>query len=207
MGPITQLRAGKLCRRFTQLIVGLSFFGLSMSMMIRGNLGVAPWDALHVGLAHHLPLSFGSVVIILSFVVLLIWVPLREMPGIGTLANAILIGAVADLGLNFISQPDPMIERLALTVGGVLLCALGSALYIGAQFGRGPRDGLMTGFNRVTGRPLWLVRTVLEVLVLIAGVMLAGLSVLGIGTLLFALFIGPLTPLMLPWALVKVSPQ
>lgn len=176
-------------------------------MMIRGNLGVAPWDALHVGLTEHLPMSFGTVVVIVSFLVLLIWVPLREMPGIGTLANAILIGVVADIGLNYIAAPDAMTERLILTVGGVLVCGLGSALYIGAQFGRGPRDGLMTGFNRVTGYPLWLVRTVLEVLVLLAGILLSGLHVLGIGTLLFALFIGPLTQLMLPWALVKIKTE
>lgn len=205
LGPIAQLRTGKLCRRFIQLFAGLTFFGISVAMMIRGNLGLAPWDAFHVGLTSHLPFSFGWVFVMVSFAVLLIWIPLKEIPGIGTIANAIVIGLVADLTLHFIAGPVTLPARLALTVGGVLLCAFGSAVYIGAQFGRGPRDGIMTGFSRVTGYPLWLVRTSLEVTVLLAGILLGGLGVLGIGTVIFALFIGPLTQLMLPWVLVKVD--
>lgn len=207
LGPIAQLRTGKLCRRFIQLFVGLSLFGVSVAMMIRGNLGLAPWDAFHVGLTEHLPFSFGWVFVMVSFLVLLIWIPLKEIPGIGTIANAIVIGLVADLTLQVMAGPDTMLERLALTIGGVLVCGFGSALYIGAQFGRGPRDGLMTGFSRVTGYSLWLVRTSLEVTVLLAGVLLGGLGVLGIGTVIFALFIGPLTQLMLPWVLVPLEAQ
>lgn len=205
LGPIQQLRTGRLRRRLPQLMIGLAFYGISMAMMIRGDLGLSPWDALHVGLTRHLPMSFGWVVIVVSFLVLLLWIPLREMPGIGTLANAVAIGIVADLTLQVLDTPPYWGERLALTIGGVLLCGLASALYIGAQLGRGPRDGLMTGLQRVTGRSLRLVRTGLELTVLLAGLLLGGAGLLNIGTVLFALFIGPLTQAMLPWVLVPVS--
>ncbi|HET8597558.1 MAG TPA: hypothetical protein VFM22_07355 [Castellaniella sp.] len=204
LGPLEQLRAGRLARRIAQLMIGLSLYGISMAMMIRGQLGLAPWDALHIGVTRHLPLSFGEVVIALSFVVLLLWIPLREIPGIGTVANAFTIGAVADLALRALETPEHFWGRLALTAGGVLVCGLGSALYIGAQLGRGPRDGLMTGFHRVTGLSLRLVRTVIELTVLAGGLLLGGLGLFGIGTVLFALGIGPLTQALLPWTLVGV---
>jgi uncharacterized membrane protein YczE len=207
LGPIEQLRTGRLARRFAQLVVGLSFYGISMAMMIRGNLGLAPWDALHIGLTMHLPASFGVVFVSVSLAVLLLWIPLREIPGIGTIANALILGIVADLTLRVLNTPEHLGGRLALTAGGVLLCGLASALYIGAQLGRGPRDGLMTGLHRVTGLSLRLVRTGLEVAVLLAGLALGGSGVLGIGTVLFALGIGPLTQAMLPWMLVAVAPE
>lgn len=202
LGPLEQLRTGRLARRFAQLTIGLILFGISMAMMIRGNLGLAPWDALHVGLTEQLPISFGWVVIDVSFVVLLLWIPLREIPGVGTVANAIVIGIVADLGLQMLQTPDYLAERLALTVGGIFLCGLGSALYIGAQLGRGPRDGLMTGLQRVTGLSLRLVRTGIELTVLLVGILLGGFDLLGLGTVLFSLSIGPLTQAMLPWMLI-----
>jgi uncharacterized membrane protein YczE len=205
LGPLEQLRTGKLARRIVQLVIGLSFFGISMAMMIRGNLGLAPWDVLHVGLSRTLSLDFGWVVIGVSFVVLLIWIPLREIPGVGTIANAVIIGAVADLALRVLETPEGLPGRLALTVGGVFLCGLGSALYIGAQLGRGARDGLMTGFHRVTGLSLRLVRTSLEVTVLLVGLSLGGLGLLGIGTVLFSLCIGPLTQAFLPWTLITLG--
>ncbi|MGB6008914.1 YczE/YyaS/YitT family protein [Castellaniella sp.] len=207
LGPLEQLRTGRLARRLIQLTVGLSLYGVSMAMMIRGNLGLAPWDALHIGVTGHLPLSFGEVVIGLSFLVLLLWIPLREIPGIGTLANALIIGAVADLALQNLHTPEHFVERLALTAGGVLLCGLSSALYIGAQLGRGPRDGLMTGLHRVTGLSLRLVRTGLELAVLLVGLLLGGSAVFGIGTVLFALSIGPLTQALLSWLLVPAHPD
>ncbi|MBB5415216.1 putative membrane protein YczE [Paraburkholderia atlantica] len=207
LGPIEQLRAGKLGRRLLQLMVGLSFYGISMAMMIRGNLGLAPWDALHIGLTKHLHLSFGSIVIGVSLAVLLLWIPLREMPGLGTIANSVTIGAVADLTLQVLGTPQHFGQRVAFTIGGVLLCGLGSALYIGAQLGRGPRDGLMTGFHRITGLSLRLVRTVLEVTVLIGGLLLAGMGLFNIGTVLFALCIGPLTQTFLPWVMVTLDPK
>ena len=203
LGPLEQLRAGKLPRRLAQLFIGLAFYGISMALMIRGNLGLAPWDALHVGLAEHLPVSFGWIVIGVSFVVLLLWIPLREMPGLGTIANAFTIGTVAGLVMEVVGTPDGLVVRFIFTVAGVFLCGLGSALYIGAQLGRGPRDGLMTGFHRMTGFSLRSVRTGLELTVLLFGLLLAGFEVLGVGTVLFALCIGPLTQAMLPWALVR----
>ncbi|WP_368648103.1 hypothetical protein ABRY95_02675 [Castellaniella ginsengisoli] len=202
LGPLAQLRTGRLVRRLAQLMIGLVFYGVSMAMMIRGNLGLSPWDALHVGLTGHFPLSFSEVVIYVSFLVLLLWIPLREIPGVGTIANALVIGLSADLALQVLDAPGHLGARLLLTVGGVLLCGLGSALYIGAQLGRGPRDGLMTGLQRVTGRSLRLVRTVLEMTVLLMGLLLGGLEMLGVGTLLFSVLIGPLTQALLPWTLV-----
>ncbi|KIP99487.1 MULTISPECIES: membrane protein [Pseudomonas] len=205
LGPIEQLRAGKLMRRLVQLMVGLTFFGISMALMIRGNLGLSPWDSLHVGLAKLLPVSFGWIVVGVSFLVLLLWIPLREIPGIGTIANAVVIGVVADISLRLLAAPDAFVWRLLFTIGGVLLCGLGSALYIGAQLGRGPRDGLMTGLNRVTGYSLRSMRTAIELSVLLVGFLLAGSTVLGVGTLLFALGIGPLTQLMLPWVMITLE--
>jgi len=205
LGPLEQLRAGKMVRRFVQLMIGLSLFGISMALMIRGNLGLAPWDALHLGVTRRLSMDFGWVVVGISFLVLLLWIPLREMPGLGTLVNAVTIGAFADLALRVLGTPAPFWERLAFTGGGVLLCGLGSALYIGAQLGRGPRDGLMTGLQRVTGLSLRLVRTGLEVTVLLAGLALGGWGLFGIGTVLFALCIGPLTQAFLPWMLVTLD--
>lgn len=205
LGPIEQLIAGKLLRRLIQLMAGLTLYGISMAMMIRGNLGLAPWDALHIGLTRHLPISFGWVVVGLSFIVLILWIPLREKPGLGTLANAFMIGTVAAMTLQHLDTPNVFLERLAFTVGGVFLCGLGSAMYIGAQLGRGPRDGLMTGLIRVTGLSLRLVRTGIEVTVLMLGLLLGGVEVFGIGTVLFALFIGPLTQSLLPWMVVKLD--
>lgn len=205
LNPLEQLQTGRLTRRLTQLVVGLSFFGLSMAMMIRGNLGLAPWDALHMGLTQHFPISFGWAVFIVSVIVMLLWIPLREMPGIGTIANAVVISAVADFSLSLLPTVDNFTLRLVLTVGGVWLCGFGSALYIGTQLGRGPRDGLMTGISRKTGLSLRLIRTLLEVSALSIGLVLAGLEVLGIGTVLFALLIGPLTQAMLPWVMIHVQ--
>ncbi|MFT0534429.1 YczE/YyaS/YitT family protein [Castellaniella hirudinis] len=205
LGPLEQLRTGRLARRLSQLMIGLVFYGVSMGMMIRGSLGLAPWDALHIGLTHYFPVSFAWVFITVSFLVLLLWVPLREIPGIGTIANAITIGVATDLTMRMLDTPDQFIGRLALTVGGVLLCGLGSALYIGVQLGRGPRDGLMTGLHRVTGLSLRLVRTALEVSVLLVGLLLGGVGLFGIGTILFALLIGPLTQAMLPWTMIAVD--
>lgn len=205
LGPFEQLRAGKLPRRIIQLAIGLIFYGISMALMVRGNLGQAPWDALHLGITRYLPVSFGLVVVGASFLVLLLWIPLREIPGLGTIANALTLGTVADITLGMLGTPEHIGERICFTLGGILLCGLGSALYIGAQLGRGPRDGLMTGLHRITGLPLGLVRTGLEITVLLAGIALGGLGLLGIGTLLFALCIGPFTQLLLPWVLVDLE--
>jgi uncharacterized membrane protein YczE len=203
LGPVAQLRAGRLPRRLTQLAVGLALYGLTLGMMIRATLGNAPWDVLHQGMAIHLPISIGTAVIAMSVVVLLFWIPLRELPGLGTVANSLAVGLTADLTLSLLEAPEALWERLALMVGGVVLNALATALYIGSQFGPGPRDGLMTGLHRKTGVSIRLVRTGLEVFVVAIGWLLGG--VVGIGTLIYALAIGPLVQVMLPRCIVELE--
>ncbi|MCW2791823.1 MAG: hypothetical protein JWO76_921 [Nocardioides sp.] len=203
LGPVAQLRAGRLTRRLTQLYVGLVLYGVSLGMMFRGDLGLAPWDVLHSGLIRHLPITIGQAVVVMSFVVLVLWIPLRELPGLGTISNALVVGFSADATLALLDRPDPLLARAVLMVGGVVLCGIASALYIGAQLGRGPRDGLMTGLQRRTGLSLRLVRTGLEVTVVLVGLLLGGVA--GLGTVIYALAIGPLTQLMLPWCTVDVD--
>lgn len=202
LGPVAQLRAGRLPTRVLRLAAGLVLYGVSLAMMVRGDLGLAPWDVLHSGLARYLPLTIGQSIVVMSFVVLVAWVPLREKPGVGTIANAVAVGLSADATLALLARPDALAARAGLTVGGVVLCGVASALYIGAQLGRGPRDGLMTGLSRRTGASLRLVRTGLEVTVVVLGLLLGGVA--GLGTVLYALAIGPLTQAMLPWLTVEV---
>jgi uncharacterized membrane protein YczE len=190
LGPVAQLRAGRLGRRLTQLYIGLVLYGVSLAMMVRADLGLAPWDVLHSGLAGLVPLTMGQVIVVLSFVVLLLWIPLREVPGLGTVSNAVVIGLALDATLGLLDAPGPLWARTALLVGGVLLNGLATALYIGSQFGRGPRDGLMTGLHRRTGLSLRVVRTAIELTAVAVGFALGGR--VGIGTLAFALLIGPL---------------
>ena len=197
-----QLRAGRLPLRVVWLVVGLGLYGASMAMVLRGGLGQIPWDVFHVGLGSRLPFSFGVTVVLVSFAVLLAWVPLRQPPGLGTVANALLIGPAADLTLAALPHPEDLVPRAALVVGGIVLNGVASAMYIGAQLGPGPRDGLMTGIARVTGRSLRLVRTGLEVLVIVAGVLLGG--TLGVATVLYAIAIGPLTQAFLPWLTIPL---
>jgi uncharacterized membrane protein YczE len=203
LGPVAQLRAGRLGRRLPQLFLGLALYGASLAMMVRGALGLAPWDVLHSGFIRHVPMTIGQAVVLFSFLVLLLWIPLREKPGIGTVANALVVGVAADATLAVLAEPDSLALRVALMLGGVVLNGLATALYIGSQFGRGPRDGLMTGLARRTGWSLRLVRTGLEVTVVVIGLLLGG--ALGVGTVLYALAIGPLAQHMLPWCTVEVS--
>ena len=204
LGPIAQLRAGRLPRRLLQLYVGLVLYGASLAWMVRADLGLAPWDVLHSGLIRHVPITLGQAVVLMSFVVLVLWIPLRETPGIGTISNAVVVGLSADATLWLMDRPDSLALRTSLMVGGVLLCGFATALYIGAQLGRGPRDGLMTGLHRRTGVSLRLVRTALEVGVVLLGLVLGG--VLGLGTVLFALGIGPVTQALLPLLVVRLEP-
>ncbi|MFW6600215.1 YczE/YyaS/YitT family protein [Propionibacteriaceae bacterium Y2011] len=203
MSPRQQLRAGRLPRRLTQLFAGLTLFGLSMAMLIRGGLGMIPWDVFHAGVTKHLPLSFGTVAIITALIVLLLWIPLREAPGLGTIANAIWVGVAVDVFLALLSAPEGLVARFAMMLGGIVLNAVATALYIGAQFGPGPRDGLMTGLARRLPISLRVIRTGIEVVVVLAGWLLGG--VVGLGTVLFALCIGPLTQLFLPPLMVRVD--
>lgn len=203
LGPLAQLRAGRLGRRLPQLIFGLVLYGASLALMVRAGLGLAPWDVLHSGFIRHVPITLGQAVVLFSFLVLVLWIPLRERPGIGTLANAVLVGLSADLTLALLDAPTDPVWRVLLLIAGLGLNGLATALYIGSQFGRGPRDGLMTGLVRRTGLSLRLVRTGLEVTVVLLGLLLGG--VLGVGTVLYALGIGPLTQLMLPALTVDVT--
>jgi uncharacterized membrane protein YczE len=203
LGPLEQLRAGRLGRRLPQLFAGLLLYGVSLALMVVGGLGLAPWDVLHSGLARHVPVTLGQAVIGVNLLVLLLWVPLRETPGLGTLANALVVGLAVDATLALVEPQHAWWLRVLLMAGGVVLNGLATAMYIGAQLGRGPRDGLMTGLARRTGRSLRSVRTGLEVSVVLLGVLLGG--ALGVGTALYALAIGPLTQAMLPFWLVPVA--
>lgn len=203
LGPMAQLRAGRLGRRLPQLLVGLWIYGLSMAMMIRGQLGLDPWDVFHSGIVAHVPLSFGTVVIIAGALVLLLWIPLRQAPGLGTIANVILIGVATDVSLAMIHTPDDVLARALLLVGGVVVNGLAGALYIGAQLGPGPRDGLMTGLHARTGIPIRVVRTGLELTVLVTGFLMGG-SV-GLGTVLYAAAIGPIVQELLPLFTVRLD--
>ncbi|MFD2397572.1 YitT family protein [Prauserella oleivorans] len=184
-------------RRLTQLVAGLLLFGTSMAMMSRSRLGLNPWDVLHEGLMEKTGLTFGSVTVVTAVLVLLAWIPLRQRPGIGTAANVVLIAVSVDLVRLVLPDQHVLAWQIALLLGGIVLNGLATALYVGARFGPGPRDGLMTGLSARTGRSVRLVRTLIEVCVLAAGWLLGG--TVGVGTVLFALAIGPLTQLFLPY--------
>jgi uncharacterized membrane protein YczE len=191
-------------RRLVQLFLGLALYGVSLALVLRAGLGLAPWDVLHQGLAGILGTTVGQMVIAVSFVVLLLWIPLRERPGFGTVANAILVGVFVDLTMVVLDDAGSWWARVALLLAGVGLNGLATALYIGASFGAGPRDGLMTGLVRRTGRSVRVVRTVLEVTVQAAGWLLGG--TVGVGTLLYALAIGPIAHALLPVFTVRGAP-
>ncbi len=182
-------------QRLVRLFAGLVLFGVSMAMMVQATLGVGPWDVFHQGLSLHVPFSFGAIVIAISAVVLLLWIPLRERPGIGTIANAIVIGLVVDAALLVIATPDTTAGRWGLMLSGVVLNGIATGLYIGAGLGPGPRDGLMTGLA-ARGRSISVVRTAIEAVVLGLGWLLGG--TVGVGTIVFALGIGPLAQVFLP---------
>lgn len=177
-------------RRLAQLYVGLAFYGLSMAMMVRSDLGLNPWDVFHQGVGERTPLSFGTVVIITGAIILLLWIPLRQRPGIGTISNMIVIGLAADLGLWLIPNIESLTARIAMLVAGILLNGAATSAYIGTGLGPGPRDGLMTGLAARTGWPIGFVRTGIELTVLALGWLCGGTA--GIGTILYAVAIGPI---------------
>lgn len=172
-----------------RLLVGIALLGTGIAMMVRARLGLAPWDVLHEGLAERTGLSIGVVIIVLGLAILLLWIPLRQRFGIGTVINTLTVGLVADTALGAIGRQDELVIRWALLVGGLLVGAFGMALYISAGLGPGPRDGLMTGIA-AKGFPIWIVRTVLELIALVIGYALGGN--IGVGTVIFAFAIGPL---------------
>jgi uncharacterized membrane protein YczE len=190
--PRPQLRV-----RLPRLFVGLVGCGLGLAAMVRGRLGLGPWEVLHQGISNRTDVPIGTVGIVVGFLVLLGWIPLRQRLGVGTICNVVLIGVVIDVVLAATDDPTSLAVRWACLVSGVVLFGLGSGLYIGAGLGPGPRDGLMTGISdRTDGRhSIRLVRTFLELSVLAAGWLLGGN--VGVGTVLFAVAIGPLVQLFL----------
>lgn len=204
LGPLAQLRAGRLTRRLVQLMVGLWFFGSALGMIIGSGLGQGPWDVFHYGVAQHVPLTIGTVSILTGTLLLLLWIPLVEKPGIATVLNVVVVGVAIDVTLFLLPPDPPLAGRIALLVGGILLNGLGSAMYIGCRLGTGPRDGLMTGISRKTGWSFRTVRTGIELTALAVGWLLGG--IVGIGTVLYALLIGPLTQAFLPRWTVDLAP-
>ena len=180
----------ELRRRLPPLVVGLLVIGFAIAMSVRARLGVAPWDVFHQGIAKATGISFGLVVVLVGVVVLLAWIPLHQRLGIGTIINTVSIGLIANLGLYLIPTQEHLAIRIPLLVFALLMFGFGGGLYIGAGLGPGPRDGLMTAIT-ARGHRLWVVRTILECSVLVAGFVLGGN--VGVGTVLIALAIGPLT--------------
>lgn len=181
--------------RLSLLLLGLVGYGLSMAMMVRAGLGLDPWDVFHQGLTRHTPMTLGIASAVIGVVVLLAWIPLRNKPGIGTVANVIVIAVTVDAGLAVLTAPESLPARIALMLGAVLLNAVSTVLYIGAGLGPGPRDGLMTGLVARTGLSVRLVRTSIEATVLAVGWLLGG--TVGVGTVVYAFGIGPLVQLIL----------
>ncbi|MDB1090371.1 hypothetical protein PJ985_22745 [Streptomyces sp. ACA25] len=185
----------RLPRRLVQLCAGLVLYGVSTAMMVRAGLGLGPWDVLHQGISEHTGLAIGTVTIMVGALVLLAWIPLRQRPGLGTVSNVVVIGLAMDAALAVLPDVRQPVAQTALLVCAVVLNGAATGMYISARFGPGPRDGLMTGLHRVTGRSVRVVRTVIELTVLAAGFLLGGTA--GLGTVLYALTIGPLAQVFL----------
>jgi uncharacterized membrane protein YczE len=190
-----QLFPDRLPERLARCIAGLAMFGLGISMFIASELGLAPWDVFHQGLSELTDISIGLIIELTGVLILLLWIPLRIRPGIGTILNAIEIGLVVYLIEGWLPTSDLFALRIAYVVGAMASVAIGSGLYIGAGLGSGPRDGLMLGLGQ-RGISIRAARTVIEVTVLIAGVLLGGS--IGVGTVVFTLGIGPLVQFFLP---------
>ena len=191
-----QFLTARPARRLVQLYAGLVLYAVSMALLVRSGLGVMPWDVLHQGLARQLGWSLGVVTMVVGALVLLAWVPLRERPGLGTVSNVVVIGLALDAALAVLPEPSSLPLRALLVGLGIALNAVATAAYIGVHLGPGPRDGLMTGLVRRSGRSVRLVRTSIEVAVVAVGWLLGG--TLGVATVLYALAIGPLVHVLLP---------
>lgn len=188
----TQSRLG---RRLIQLYTGLALYGASSALLVEAGLGLEPWNVLHQGLAELTGLTIGVVSIIVGSAVLLLWIPLRQRPGLGTVSNVFVVGLAMDGTLALVPNVHSLAVRIPLLVAGILLNGVATGLYISARFGPGPRDGLMTGLHRHTGRSIRLMRTAIEVAVVATGFALGG--TVGIGTVLYAVSIGPLAQFFL----------
>ncbi|MFJ9391009.1 YitT family protein [Nocardioides sp. NPDC101246] len=179
------------------LITGLFLYGIALAMLVQGSLGLAPWNTLTSGLVEITGISFGMMTNLIGLVVLLLWIPLRQRPGVGTVLNVLLVGTSAEIGLWLLPQPSGLVAQVALFTGGLLLLAAATGIYIAPGLGPGPRDGLMTGLHERTGAPVWLCRAGVEITVLAVGWLLGGM--VGIGTVAEALLIGPMVHRTLPF--------
>ena len=198
------MRRGRPAARLARLYLGLGAFGVSLALMVRARLGLGPWDVLHQGIARHLGVQLGWVTIGVSGLVLLAWIPLRQRPGLGTVSNVIAVGLVVNGALDVLPAPGSLAWRAVWLAGGIVLNGLATACYIGAGLGPGPRDGLMTGIA-ARGHSLRAVRTLIELSVLAIGFALGG--TVGVGTVAYALSIGPLTHVLLPRLTVTEQPR
>jgi uncharacterized membrane protein YczE len=183
-------------RRFAQLLGGLFLYGLAIALEVRAGIGLSPWDVLAQGVANRTGIPFGFVTNIVGALVLLVWIPLRQRPGLGTVLNVLLVGPSAQLGLAIIPQQTSPVLQGLMFAAGLLLLAAATGLYIGARMGPGPRDGLMTGLRQRLGWSIWVARTIVEGSVLVIGAILGGQ--VGIGTIAFVLLVGPLCHLAMP---------
>lgn len=203
MRTIATGRFDRPVERSVRLFSGLVLFGLAMALLLEAHAGLDPWNVFHQGITRHVDLTIGQVTIISSLVLLAAWVPLRQKPGLGTLANALVVGPVMDLGIVWVPTAHGTLEQAVFMVVAILASAVATGLYVGAGWGPGPRDGLMTGLA-ARGIPLGAARAGIELTVLSAGWLLGG-SV-GVGTVAFALAIGPLVHRAMPWLAIREAP-
>jgi uncharacterized membrane protein YczE len=185
----------RVVERLARCAFGLFLFGLGITFFIRAQLGLAPWDVFHTGVSDKTDVAVGTIIIVVGVILLLLWIPLRQRPGVGTVMNAVEIGLVVNLTKPIIGEPDHVVGRLALMLAGLAIVGLGSAIYIGSGLGAGPRDGLMLGLSE-RGVSIRVARTVIELTVLVTGIVLGG--PIGLGTVAFALGIGPIVQVLLP---------
>ncbi len=190
----------RLGRRLVHCVLGLSLFAVGISLQMNANIGAPPWDVFHQGVAAQTGISIGKIIVITGFALLLLWIPLKQKPGLGTILNALEIGLVADIALAIIPEPTSILIRVPMALFGIVVVAIGTGLYIGSALGPGPRDGLMTGLAK-RGIPIRKGRTAIEVIVLITGWLLGGQ--VGVATFAFALGVGPLVHFFLPRLTIK----
>lgn len=200
MTAIEQLRAEKKVWRLTQLLIGLVGYGASLTVLLHSVLGASSWNVLAEGLAHSIGITFGWATNLIAVAVLVFWFPLRELPGLGTFLNVILVGLSADAMATVLPVANSLIEQVGYFAVGLLMMTCFDAVYLGARFGSGPRDGLMTGAVRLTNQPVWVVRGTIEIVVVAAGWLLGGTA--GVGTLVIALASGPLIQTFLAYTTV-----
>ena len=190
----------RLGRRLVRCVIGLSLFSVGISMQMNANIGAPPWDVFHQGIANQTGISIGKIIVLTGSSLLLLWIPLKQKPGLGTILNALEIGLVADIALGIIPEPSNILIRILMALSGIVVVAIGSGLYIGSALGPGPRDGLMTGLAK-RGIPIRKGRTAVEVIVLVTGWLLGGQ--VGVATFAFAFGVGPLVHFFLPRLAVR----